>query len=118
MGKSASRIGTAMKIKESFVSEIVSRVAPQIGASVLIEPEYGFVGLITFKNGKRVLFRDRNFNINPLGSSEIARDKGYSDFFLKYFGYKTPESQTCFREKLNERLTTKRTIDDGFNFAK
>lgn len=104
--------------RQSFVAEIIERIAPLIEAKVLIEPEYGFVGQITFKNGKKVLFRDRNFNINPQGSSEIARDKGYSDFFLKQFGYKTPESQTCFSDKLNERLDIKRTIDDGFNYAK
>jgi D-alanine-D-alanine ligase-like ATP-grasp enzyme len=101
-----------------FVTDIIQRVAPKIGARVMVEPEYGFVGLITFKSGKRVLFRDRNFNINPLGSSEIARDKGYSEFFLKQFGYRTPEGQTCFSERLNERLATRRTVDDGFDFAR
>lgn len=104
--------------RQPFVTDIIRRVAPRIGARVMIEPEYGFVGQITFKNGKRVLFRDRNFNINPLGSSEIARDKGYSEFFLKHFGYRTPEGQTCFSDKLNERLATRRTIDDGFDFAR
>jgi D-alanine-D-alanine ligase-like ATP-grasp enzyme len=105
-------------IKNSFVSEIVCRVAPKIGAKVLMEPEYGFVGQITFKNGKRVLFRDRNFNINPLASSEIARDKGYADFFLKLYGYKTIEGQTFFSDDRNQRIKIKRSIHDGFNYAK
>ncbi len=106
------------KIKTSFVSEIITRVAPRIGAMVLLEPEYGFVGQVTFKNGKKILFRDRNFNINPLGSSEIARDKGYADFFLKHYGYNTSEGQTFFSEVLNQRVEVKRTIDDGFDYAK
>jgi D-alanine-D-alanine ligase-like ATP-grasp enzyme len=105
-------------IKNSFVSEIICRVAPRIGATVLMEPEYGFVGEITFKNGKKVLFRDRNFNINPLASSEIARDKGYADFFLQLYGYKTIEGQTFFSESRNERIKIKRTIHDGFDYAK
>lgn len=104
-------------VKKSFVSEIICRVAPQIGARVLMEPEYGFVGEITFSSGKKVLFRDRNFNINPLASSEIARDKGYADFFLRHYGYSTSEGQTFFSEALNQRLQTKRTIDDGFAYA-
>ncbi len=83
-----------------------------------MEPEYGFVGQITFKSGKKVLFRDRNFNINPLGSSEIARDKGYADFFLKHYGYHTSEGQTFFSEARNQRIEVKRTIDDGFSYAK
>ena len=105
-------------IKKSFVSEIICRVAPRIGAKVLMEPEYGFVGQITFKDGKRVLFRDRNFNINPLASSEIARDKGYADFFLKLYGYKTIEGQTFFSDERNQRIKIKRTIHDGFEYAK
>jgi D-alanine-D-alanine ligase-like ATP-grasp enzyme len=104
--------------RKTFVSEIISRMAPRIGAEVLLEPEYGFVGLIIFRNGRKVLFRDRNFNINPLGSSEIARDKGYADFFLKHYGYHTSEGQTFFSEALNQRVETKRTIDDGYAYAK
>ena len=102
----------------SFVSEILCRVAPRIGATVLMEPEYGFAGQITFKSGKKVLFRDRAVNINPLASSGIARIKSYSDFFLKLHGYKTIEGQTFFSKSTNERLKVKRTIHDGFEYAK
>ena len=102
----------------SFVSEILCRVAPRIGASILMEPEYGFAGQITFKNGKKVLFRDRAFNINPLASAGIARVKSYSDFFLKLYGYKTIEGQTFFSKSTNERVKIKRTIHDGFEYAK
>jgi len=109
---------TAARIKTSFVSEIITRVAPRIDANVLLEPEYGFVGMITFKGGKKILFLDKNFNINPLASSEIARDKGYADFFLRHFGYCTSEGQTFFSEARNQRIKIKRTIDDGFNYAK
>lgn len=105
-------------IKKAFVSEIICRVAPKIGAKVLMEPQYGFVGQITFKSGKKVLFRDRNFNINPLASSEIARDKGYADFFLNLYGYKTIEGQTFFSDERNKRIKIKRTIHDGFSYAK
>jgi D-alanine-D-alanine ligase-like ATP-grasp enzyme len=103
--------------RRTFVSEILCRIAPRIGATVFLEPDYGFVGEITFREGKKALFRDRNFNINPQGSSEIARDKGYADFFLRRYGYDTIEGQTFFSEKLNERLTIKRSMDDGFRYA-
>lgn len=105
-------------LSHPFVTEIILRIAPQIGAEVLVEPEYGYVGCVIFRNGRKVLFRGTNLNINPLGSSEIARDKGYADFFLKHFGYKTPTNQTFFSEKLNAHLKIKRTIDDGFEYAK
>src|ERR1041384_2959018 len=88
-------------VRKSFVSEIICRIAPRIGARVFMEPEYGFVGEITFSSGKKVLFRDRNFNVNPLASSEIAKDKGYADFFLRHYGYRTSEGRTFFSETLN-----------------
>ena len=104
-------------MKTPFVTEILKKIAPEIGAELLIEPEYGFVGQVTFKSGKKMLFRGSNFNVNRLGSVEIARDKGYANFFLRSFGYKTPEEQTFFSEKLCRNLKTKRTIDDGFTYA-
>jgi D-alanine-D-alanine ligase-like ATP-grasp enzyme len=110
--------GRSMLKKKTFVSEIIQRIAPRIGAKVIIEPEYGYVGQITFKSGKKVLFRDRNFNINPLGSSEIARDKNYSNYFLKYFGYSVTLEQSFFNEKMNQRITPRRNIDDGYKYAR
>ena len=100
-----------------FVTEIIKRVAPRIGATLLIEPDYEFVGQITFKNGRKTLYRNTNFNINHLGSVEIARDKAYSSFFLKKMGYSVTEGQTFFSEKLCRHVKIKRTIDDGYAFA-
>ena len=108
----------APKCKQSLVAPIIKEIAPRIGARALIEPEYGFVGLVQFKNGKKILFKDRNFNINPQGSSEIARDKAYASFFLKHFGYSVPGGKTFFSTRMNERIRIKRTIDDGFRYAK
>ncbi len=105
-------------MKRPFVTEIINRIAPRIGATVLIEPEYGFVGQIVFKNGNRAFFRNTKFNINALGSVEIARDKAYASFFLKEFGYNVPEGQTFFDNKLNANLAIQRTIDDGYQYAR
>lgn len=104
-------------MKTPFVTDILKKIAPSIGAELLIEPEYGFVGQVKFQNGKKMLFRGSNFNVNRLGSVEIARDKGYSNFFLQTFGYETPEGQTFFSEKLCQNLVVKRNIDDGFAYA-
>jgi D-alanine-D-alanine ligase-like ATP-grasp enzyme len=114
-----SRSGRNRRIvRKAFVSEILIRVAPAIGASIELEPDYGFVGSITFKSGKRVLFKDRNFNINPQGSSEIARDKGYTSYFLRTFGYQVPTETTVFTEKYNDNLAKPRDLEDGWQFAK
>jgi D-alanine-D-alanine ligase-like ATP-grasp enzyme len=93
-------------------------VAPEIDAQVLIEPEYGYVGMIQFKNGKHSFFRNRNFNVNPQGASDIARDKGYAAFFLQKLGYPVPEGKTFFSAQFNKYLNIKRTMDDGYGYAR
>lgn len=101
-----------------LVTSIIQKIAPQIGAVVVVEPEYELVGHITFKNGKKVFFTRSKFNINGLGSSEIAKDKGYSKFFLKHFGYKVTEGETFFNDKICEKIGDSRNIDAGFEYAK
>ena len=100
-----------------FASRIIAEIAPEIDATVWLEPEYGFVGEISFSNGKKHLFRNTNFNVNPLGAVEIARDKGYSSIFLKRKWYQVAEGQTFFSDTLNEHIDIKRDIDDGWSYA-
>jgi D-alanine-D-alanine ligase-like ATP-grasp enzyme len=103
---------------KNFVTEILKRLTPKIGATLLLEPEFEYTGLITFASGKRVFYRNTRFNINPLGSVEVAKDKNYASFFLKQFGYQVPEGQTFFSEQWNEQMHIKRNIDDGYEYAK
>lgn len=101
-----------------LVTSVIQKIAAQIGAVVIVDPEYEFVGHITFKNGNKACFSNSKLNINGFGSAEIAKDKAYSNFFLKQFGYKTTEGQTFFSKKLCEKIASKRDIDAGFEYAK
>jgi len=101
-----------------LVTSIIQKIAAQIGAVVIVDPEYGFVGHITFKNGNKACFSNSKLNINGFGSAEIAKDKAFSNFFLKQFGYKTTEGQTFFSEKLCNKIASPRDIDAGFEYAK
>ncbi len=103
---------------ENFVTQILKKITPIIGAELLLEPDYQYTGMITFKNGKKVFYRNTRFNINPLGSVEVAKDKNYASFFLKHFGFNVPYGQSFFSENLNTNLAIKRTIDDGYEYAK
>jgi glutathione synthase/RimK-type ligase-like ATP-grasp enzyme len=58
-----------------------------------IEPVYGYAGRIVYRNGAVRLFRRTNTGINNHGASEIAKDKGYSKYFLAQLGYQTPPGQ-------------------------
>ncbi|MEH2361974.1 cyanophycin synthetase [Nostoc sp.] len=101
-----------------FVTSIIQKVAEEIGAVVLLDPECTFVGLITFKNGNKSFFRTSRFSINSSGSVAIAKDKGVSSFFLNKFGYKVTEGKTFFSEELCEEIANSRNIDAGFYYAK
>ena len=43
------------KINTPVIGNILKKVAPKIGASVIVEPVWGVVCQITFKNGKKTL---------------------------------------------------------------
>lgn len=107
-----------MTMETPFVTSIIKKVAEQIGAVVLVDPECTFVGLITFKNGNKTFFRTSRFSINSSGSVAIAKDKGVSSFFLNKFGYKVTEGKTFFSEELCEEIANSRDIDAGFYYAK
>jgi D-alanine-D-alanine ligase-like ATP-grasp enzyme len=102
-----------------FVPELIKKLAPQIGATVLLEPEYGIVGQITFKDGKKSYFRRGVLNLNYAGSVQIAKDKQYTSFFLKQLGYQVPEGEAFFSERVNENysIRVKKTVNDGFKYA-
>ena len=89
------------KQNESLVlGKLLKKIAPSIGASVLLDPTWGIVGQITFKSGKRSYFRYNTLDLNPVGSSDVAKDKDYANFFMESMGYKTvPTSRTFFSQE-------------------
>jgi D-alanine-D-alanine ligase-like ATP-grasp enzyme len=103
-------------VKIPFAVQMIREVAPEIGATVWIEPEYGFVGEITFENGSRHLFRNTNFNVNPLGSVEIVKDKWYTSMFLERYGYRVARWRTFFSDAHNSRISVNRDIHDGWAY--
>jgi hypothetical protein len=54
-------------------------MAPEMGIQVELEADFCFAGELVFPNGKRHLFRNTNFNVDPAGSTEIAKDKNYTN---------------------------------------
>ncbi|MDR2417538.1 MAG: hypothetical protein LBD79_00610 [Treponema sp.] len=104
--------------KKYSVTEFLKVLVPRINATLISEPEFENVGCIIFKNGKKEYYKNTSFSLNSFASAEIAKDKNYTNFFLKRMGYKVPDGQTFFSNKLNSYLQIKRTIHDGFEYAK
>jgi D-alanine-D-alanine ligase-like ATP-grasp enzyme len=113
--------GEIMKKKsESLVlGTMLQKLAPQIGAKVLLEPEWRIVGQITFKSGKRTYFRYNTLDLNPVGASDVAKDKDYANFFMAKLGYPVvPGSKTFFRDDWGNAIHAKgRCIDEAYAHA-
>jgi D-alanine-D-alanine ligase-like ATP-grasp enzyme len=98
---------------------MLQKIAPKIGASVLVEPNWEVVGQITFKSGRHSYFRYNTLDLNPMGGSEIARDKDYSNFFMGTMGYPVvPGSKTFFSEQWGHAIgSPSRDINAAYRHA-
>ncbi len=106
--------------KESLVlGRLFQKLTKQIGAKVLLEPSWGIAGQIQFASGKTSYFRYNTVDLNPVGSSDIARDKDYANFFMARLGYPTvPQSKTFFSDRWATAIgEPKRRIDNAWEYA-
>jgi len=107
--------------KESLVlGKLLKKIAPRIEATVFLEPEWEIAGQITFKSGKHSYFRYNTLDLNPVGASDIVKDKDYANLFMRRLGYPVvPDSKTFFSKEWAEAIgASRRTIDDAYVYAK
>lgn len=104
--------------KESLLlPRLLEKIAPTIGGKVFVEPEWGIAGQITFKNGKKSYFRYNTLDLNPVGSSDIARDKDYATLFMKRMGYPTVSGKAFYSEQWCKKIDSKRNIHAACRYA-
>ena len=84
-----------------------------------MEPEWGMVGQITFRSGRRSYFKYNTLDLNPVGASDIAKDKDYANFFMRRMGYPTvPGSKTFFSAEWARAIgSPRRSIDAAYRHA-
>jgi D-alanine-D-alanine ligase-like ATP-grasp enzyme len=84
-----------------------------------MEPKWGIVGQITFQSGRHSYFRYNTLDLNPVGSSDVARDKDFSNFFMKKMGYSiVPDSKTFFSKNWSKAIGSPgRNIDSAYKYA-
>ena len=105
-------------MKEPFVSRILAKLAKKAGVILNLEPRYGFVGQIVTQSGKKRYFRNTNFDLNPLGASEIAKDKDYANHFMKRMGYPTVSGETFYSDEWCDAVKSKRNIHAAYRYAR
>jgi len=98
--------------------QILQKIAPRIGASISMEPNWQTVGQITFKNGKKSYFWNVSFDINPLGACVVADDKDYASFFMERMGYRVVPSKAFYSKKWSKVIgVCDQGIDEAYDHA-
>jgi hypothetical protein len=105
-------------MKPSFVAPIIKKLARKAGVKVLLEPSYHYAGQIEFQDGRRKYFKGTCFDLNPLGSAEIAKDKAYATFFMQRLGYKTIEGDSFFTPQWCKTIRSDRGPDLAYRYAR
>ena len=102
-----------------LLGQVLRRIAPRIGARVVMEPRWKIVGQIVFKSGRKRYFRYSSLDLNPLGASEIAKDKDYANFFMRRLGYPTIAGKTFFSAQWARAIgAPRRNIDAAYQYAR
>ena len=101
-----------------YLTNLIKKLAPKIGARVVIEPELGIAAQIIYKNGVVRSLRMYSLDLNHIASSSIAIDKDYAKFFMKKKGYPVAPGKTIFENKWAEVVRSNRTIQNAITHVR
>ncbi len=107
-----------MNKKLPYLTRLIKKLAPKVGASFVVEPEWGVVGQLHYKNGIVRSLRFYSLDLNRVGSSDVAKDKDYAKFFIKKNGYPVAEGETVFKDSWAKTVKSNRTITYAKKYAK
>lgn len=94
------------KKKIPFMTSLAKRIAKKLGAKIVVEPVWQYAGQMIYKNG---VVRTINFNsidVNRVASSQLAKDKDFSKFFMKNLGYKVADGFTVFEQSWSRTISS------------
>lgn len=106
-----------MERKSSLVSTILMEIAEEVGVKLFIEPQWGYAGRIETPDGRIFYFHSTKFDINGLGSAEIAHDKAYASFFMQQMGYPVPDGESFYDDEWCRMIKTDRNTDAAVLYA-
>lgn len=102
----------------AFVANMLRKLGEEEGIQVDLEPRWGYVGRITRQDGRFTYFRGTNFDLNGMGSMEIAKDKGYAAHFLEMQGYRVIPGKIFLSPKFAAALKSPDSFDAAYIYAK
>ncbi|OHA58289.1 MAG: hypothetical protein A2571_03320 [Candidatus Vogelbacteria bacterium RIFOXYD1_FULL_44_32] len=101
-----------------LVGTLLQEIAPLIGAKVLMEPTWGIVGQIVYKSGRKRYIRYNTVDLNPVGASDIAKDKDWANFFMKKMGYPTVPGEAFYADWWCKAIGSERNLSAAYQYAK
>ena len=104
--------------KLPYLTNLIVKLAPKVGARVVVEPEWGIVSQIIYKNGVVRSLRSYSLDLNHIASSDIAKDKDYAKFFMQKRGYPVAEGRTVFSDNWARTIKSNNKIPLGIKYAK
>lgn len=105
------------KVPTPLLGRMLKKIAPRIGAKVIIEPEWNIAGQVVFKSGRKRYFRYSSLDLNTLGSSEVSKDKDFAKFFMRRMGYPTVPGKTFFSDIFCNDFNSKKNIHAAYAYA-
>jgi D-alanine-D-alanine ligase-like ATP-grasp enzyme len=100
-----------------YLTKLVTKLAPKIGARVVVEPKWGIAAQIIYKNGVVRSLRMYSLDLNHIASADIAKDKDYAKFFMREKGYPVAEGRTFFSNRWAKSIGSKQTIVESIKYA-
>src|SRR3989344_3037042 len=107
-----------MMYMHPYLTNLIKKLAPKVGAKVVIEPEWGIAAQVIYKNGVVRSLRMYSLDLNHIASSDIAKDKDYAKFFMKKKGYPVAPGRTFFKDSWANTIKSNRKIPAGLQYAK
>jgi len=101
-----------------YLTKLIKKLAPKVGAKVIVEPEWKIAGQIIYPNGVTRSLRMYSLDLNHIASADIARDKDFAKFFMKKKGYPVAKGITIFENKWAKIVKSNRTISYAKKYAK
>src|SRR3989344_394172 len=114
---------SVMRKKESLIlGTLLKKLAPRLGAKIVVEPEWGVVVQITFpgragKSGRKSYFRYNTLDLNPVGASDVAKDKGFATYFMRRMGYPTVPGRAFFSDRWAKAIGSKDDMKAALRYA-
>lgn len=107
-----------MKKQLPYLTGLIKKLAPKVGAKFVIEPEWGITGQIIYKNGVVRSLRYLSLDLNHIASSDIAKDKDYAKFFMNRAGYPVADGITIFSNDWAKAMKSRRNVSYAPKVAK